>query len=198
VNTVCYRNYRTIEFRQHSGSVNASKISNWVQFLQQFIAYSVATTPRVQNSIQETVTHTVTPVARNHAGTPTPWAQANRNWNYRLAYGHTKIQNYLLQNVNQYVTVSQIASYARMNEQSVPSYISAIRNAWGVTIKNSRSRGYMLVWSPTGTTNTVTEQPVNRTEVISTPTHNVISDSLWDGIHENLRSYYEERTMELA
>lgn len=36
VNLQAFRRHGTIEFRQHSGSVNATKICNWVQLLQDF------------------------------------------------------------------------------------------------------------------------------------------------------------------
>lgn len=37
VNLQAFRRHGTIEFRQHSGSVNATKICNWVQLLQDFV-----------------------------------------------------------------------------------------------------------------------------------------------------------------
>ncbi|WP_300686606.1 amidoligase family protein [uncultured Bilophila sp.] len=37
VNLQSYYVHKTIEFRQHSGTINAAKITNWVLFLQQFI-----------------------------------------------------------------------------------------------------------------------------------------------------------------
>lgn len=37
VNLMSFQRHGTIEFRQHSGTVNANKIANWVRFLGQFI-----------------------------------------------------------------------------------------------------------------------------------------------------------------
>lgn len=37
VNLQAYQRHGTIEFRQHSGTVNATKIANWVRFLGEFI-----------------------------------------------------------------------------------------------------------------------------------------------------------------
>lgn len=37
INLQAYLRHGTIEFRQHSGSANATKVCNWVRFLQAFI-----------------------------------------------------------------------------------------------------------------------------------------------------------------
>ena len=37
VNLMSFQRHGTIEFRQHSGTINANKIANWVRFLGQFI-----------------------------------------------------------------------------------------------------------------------------------------------------------------
>ena len=37
VNLQSYYVHKTIEFRQHSGTINAAKVTNWVLFLQQFV-----------------------------------------------------------------------------------------------------------------------------------------------------------------
>ena len=42
VNLQAYARHHTIEFRQHSGSVDAEKIANWVLFLNAFIDESIA------------------------------------------------------------------------------------------------------------------------------------------------------------
>lgn len=41
VNLAAYARHGTIEFRQHSGTVNAMKIKNWVQFCLEFVEASV-------------------------------------------------------------------------------------------------------------------------------------------------------------
>ncbi|MBR4533890.1 MAG: amidoligase family protein [Bacteroidaceae bacterium] len=40
VNPIAYRRHNTIEFRQHSGTVEYKKMLNWIEFLKGLIAYS--------------------------------------------------------------------------------------------------------------------------------------------------------------
>lgn len=41
VNLEAFDRHRTIEFRQHSGTTNFTKIENWVKFLASFLTYSI-------------------------------------------------------------------------------------------------------------------------------------------------------------
>lgn len=49
VNAEAYRRHRTIEFRQHQGTTDFTKISNWVKFLGKLVEYSK--TNRINNDI---------------------------------------------------------------------------------------------------------------------------------------------------
>ncbi|MBR1732821.1 MAG: amidoligase family protein, partial [Alloprevotella sp.] len=40
VNPIAYSAHGTIEFRQHQGTTNFTKIKNWVSFLAKLVAYS--------------------------------------------------------------------------------------------------------------------------------------------------------------
>lgn len=51
VNLQSFARYGTIEFRQHSGSINASKLIKWISFLSEFVAASRVTTTTIPTSI---------------------------------------------------------------------------------------------------------------------------------------------------
>ena len=53
VNAQSYLRHKTIEFRQHSGSVSYDKIANWVKFLAKLVAYSEKNEIVSCNSIEE-------------------------------------------------------------------------------------------------------------------------------------------------
>ena len=51
VNVQCWNRYRTIEFRQHGGSVDSVKICNWVSFLLNTVDKAIATTTPISTKI---------------------------------------------------------------------------------------------------------------------------------------------------
>lgn len=53
VNADAYVTHKTIEFRQHAGTTNFEKISNWVNFLAKLVAYSKKNVINEVNTIDE-------------------------------------------------------------------------------------------------------------------------------------------------
>lgn len=53
VNAVAYNRHKTIEFRQHSGTVDYEKISKWIAFLAKLVEYSHKNEITTCNSIEE-------------------------------------------------------------------------------------------------------------------------------------------------
>ena len=77
----------SIEFRQHSGTINYNKIYNWLNFLQQFVASSIqltgiARTPRRTRSKQRIYGQLRT--AFEQAGGNVTWQQASLTWRFEL------------------------------------------------------------------------------------------------------------------
>lgn len=53
VNTQAYTRHKTVEFRQHSGTIEAEKMINWIVFLHNLVDYSAANT--IENGTFETL-----------------------------------------------------------------------------------------------------------------------------------------------
>lgn len=54
LNVMSYKTHKTIEFRQHSGTICFAKIENWIRFLSDFLQWSIDhTEPVTANSIDE-------------------------------------------------------------------------------------------------------------------------------------------------
>lgn len=53
VNAIAYERHKTIEFRQHSGTTDYEKISNWVMFLARLVEYSFKYECSECNTIEE-------------------------------------------------------------------------------------------------------------------------------------------------
>ena len=80
----------SIEFRQHSGTINFTKIKNWLTFLQEFMARSieltgVARTPRRQRSKQRLYGQLRT--AYEQTGGTVTWKQRLLKWKLETADG---------------------------------------------------------------------------------------------------------------
>lgn len=210
VNLCSYARYQTIEFRQHSGSVNGGKIANWVRFLLQFVEASKPNTESVS----------ATPAARRR-GRPSRAAVAARNAasntvsapvmtaalyenNVNNAYwtlnrAQRRIYDFMKRNEGLYVTLSSIAAATGSNYTTIKSYLSVIRSTLGVTIKNSRTFGYKLLpYSAVVANNAAARQEVRNTVFADLSGTVRTPDSLWRGISATIQSYYTERAMELS
>ena len=53
VNPISYDRHKTIEFRQHSGTTDYEKISNWILFLAKLVEFSYKKEITECNSIEE-------------------------------------------------------------------------------------------------------------------------------------------------
>lgn len=259
VNLESYERYKTIEFRQHSGTLNVDKVRNWVNFVLQFVEQSICHLP-------EDVYEFVAPVCAP-APVPTPVPEQR----FRFEYGRTmtktmiiahnqqvddyrkliavyphmedatagyychslvadlnSAQTYILQELferrNSYVTLNEIARHVatrpywncrnsrHITDASIVCYISGLRKMSGLKIKNSRTRGYMLV---SESRVAAAEAPVVSTSSVSIEASGPCQgpavrrigklpaipkcsqDTLWSGITPDLQKFYAERAVEL-
>lgn len=102
VNLQSFVKFGTIEFRQHSGTVNGSKVVNWVKFLKQFI--DASNSVNVEETVDVQTIEQGTSVQRN------------------------EMVDWIASNGFEGVTAEQIAEHFGMTRASVQATISRLRN----------------------------------------------------------------------
>lgn len=119
VNVASFVRHGTIEFRHHSGSVDAEVISNWVLFVLNFVEASTpAKAPRAPKA----------PKARNGV-------RANAR-----SKGLAKILSCILTGTGS--STEELSAVSGYSVSSIPSVISEIRRVTGVRIRSRKSLGY--------------------------------------------------------
>lgn len=168
VNLQSFLRYGTIEFRQHSGTVNAAKIENWVRFLADFI--------NTCKNVNLTANNVLGDVLGEAVNVPT----SLRGVQKRLADMFIAHNNEL--------ALNDICANFNWQAHSARAAITRLRQA-GMNIttrRGSTSQTYVL---HSGT-------PVQNGAVY--PPAGTIADSLWVGISESVVEFYRNRTAVLA
>lgn len=179
VNLCSIYQHNSIEFRQHSASINPDTILRWVAFLEQFVKASKATLRQPQTPVETA-----------------PRRRGRQPSNTGISSGCTKIiEAFRSANFND-MRLSTIAEKTGLTMASVKVYISTLKTKHGIYIKSCSYRGcsdpYYWYVTPTAVPRLVASTSTRRTTV---PTTTV--DSIWSGIDRDIRSHYLERAMEM-
>lgn len=190
VNVLAISKHGTIEFRHHSGTVNATKIVNWIKFLQQFVDASCSI-----NVVEPTPTATVA---------PTPTAPAQPQFNMPTSRSQRAIVTALRTSAH---SVEQLCTLTGLTEDSLRCAISAIRSI-GYRIDYRRgTRFYILIAAPTiggqvvrTATSYAAPTPVRTSSgfAITMEAISAIADDLWNGIESSVRDFYATRAAALT
>lgn len=121
VNIHSFIRHGTVEFRQHSGTVDHKKMENWIQFCLNFVEGSRVTVTRTEET-------TDAPVQRSNAIEKKFAKLAELFENHRDRYRP--------------IAVSVLARELQVEESTVTSYISQFRARYGAVIKVRRNQGY--------------------------------------------------------
>lgn len=181
VNLHALAKHNTIEFRQHSGSINGDTILNWVEFLSSFIKASKG------------VTASEAPAARR--GRPRA-----SSWN-GMSSGCQKVYDVFMashRNGGGTLLLSTIASRSGLAASSVKVAISLLKTMHGITIKKLPGQR--------GNTNPsyIISNPYAQPRVNPVPTAlrgnatSIVNDDVWRGVSKSLKAYYVERIQELS
>lgn len=178
VNLHALQRHGTIEFRQHSGSINGDTILNWVEFLTSFI----------EASKQSTVL-TARPVARR--GRPVS--------NTGMAAGCQKVYDVFMasyRNGGGTLFLNTISNRTGLAVNSVKVAISTLKTKHGITIKKvdgqrGKENPMYMIHNPNA-------QPRLNPVRGNTPAPVAPIDSIWRGVSKSLKAYYVERIQELS
>lgn len=203
LNVMSYFRQKTLEFRQHGGSLSGEKVCNWIKFCVNFI--EVSRVPVVEE-VAAPVPRTMATNTANVAATP---ARRGRRPSENSA--KAKIINHF-RNVSPILRNWQ-ASELGVSAASLPGVISALRNeGWQI----SRNRGYSYYYActipavatSTVVVNTVTCATTNPSvqydnvppRQVTPPSRPalVVPDTLYMGLDENTVQYFHERAAEFA
>ena len=133
VNLQSLNRHGTIEFRQHSGTINADTIINWASFCVGFVEASLVNAgTSVASRIETTTVH------------PTG-----------LNTGMLAIYRALLQAPHHNMTVAEIALSTGLGENSVRAYISTMHTRHGVNVRHAYRGSCNIVLTPVTTTRTI-------------------------------------------
>ena len=178
LNIASYLRHRTIEFRQHSGTLNAEKAINWIKFCLNFIHTTI-------NPIVVSETNTVSASG------------------VRLTRKHNLIRELVSRQNNDHngATMSELVEATNLSETTIKAYISTLRTACNLNILYRRWEQRFVLRSGLPRRRRRNGRLPSRT-VASTPTLNNVainsnnSDNPFKGLDTLVTSYYNERRAE--
>ena len=160
VNLRALADHGTIEFRQHGGTIDASKVCNWVCALLGFVEHTVTKFRSEQSN--------VVPMTQAPASVPNPYC-TNRNY-IQMNYGQHRMAAQLKSVLGNYLTITELARVACVTENTASSYMSTVKRwaiAEGGRIERARNidsngvrNGYKFRFTMTPSAAVVRPQPV--------------------------------------
>jgi hypothetical protein len=218
VNFASYARHGTVEFRQHSGSVNASKVTNWIQFVLHFVANAKAANSVVAAPVATRSAMPIAPIApRRHRGRQTNYAARRALWTL-LAQANTRSAY----PTNGCVTVGELAAVSGYTVSTVSVLLSGLRNRnqTGGSIIGLRTRTGSYMRSERASTRRVINISVYRQDALDAwlgngapsvvapvaaracvTTANVFEgtvDTLFAGMPDEIRGFYNERASDFG
>lgn len=142
LNLAAYLQHGTVEFRQHSGSIDGTKIANWIQFCVVFVQDSIVT---VRHTVPTPPPAPVqVPVQVQTTQSPVTMAVVRAQRVNAIEIKYIRLLELFLA-YGSYGTIASttIAAALEISESSVPSYVSMFRDRFPtVVVKVRRNRGY--------------------------------------------------------
>lgn len=186
VNVQSYARQGTIEFRQHSGSVNASKIVNWVLFCTNFVDTTVS------------AFRALIPAAPARRGRPRSQPPVAGN-PYREGSKKNKLWNKLVG--GNPVGLESLALSLETSTASVAAMLSQFKRDHANLLRRVGYRGhyrYYMLPQPPAVTAVAAAASSTGTLAVGADITSVVTLNPFEGLDREVVAYYSERRMELA
>jgi hypothetical protein len=213
LNLNAYYKHSTIEFRQHSGTINAHKIVNWVKFCISFIEESRKI---YRNLVEQARTNTAPVTTQINDFLPMQaegWDKVritrreNLTNNYFRNVYHHRIPsgtiNIVLRALFRGIHLDSDSVYT-YSSNTVRNVMSALRNE-GFVIQHPRGTDYYILdeIQPRRALSDYAQNLIfngtnNSQRTESAVYTNTVNDALFAGMEQEVVSFYQERAVELA
>lgn len=180
VNLTSYVRHGTIEFRQHSGTVNAEKIINWVKFLKGFISAST-TGPQAAR--------------RSSSAATNPYGFTARNIDQARS-----VVNYVISEAG-YFNLRYASTDLNMPVGKIKEILEKIRTVGAPDSRNTlyRQQGWVSIRSSyLGAVQAAAEvlQGGDTSQAVPAPV--ALNTNVFAGVDQDVVSFYRERMEELS
>jgi len=174
VNLCALRRHGTIEFRQHSGSINGDTIINWISFITSFVKASKDLTN----------------------------VCSNKSSGNGMPSGCKKVYDVFMashRNGGGTLYLTTIANRTGLAPSSVKVAISKLKTDHGILVKKvAGQRGVVNPRFVISNPNTTPRLKSPATRRNATDNELIVEDTVWRGIDNTLKAYYVERINELS
>lgn len=194
LNVMSYARQKTIEFRHHSGSINSTKIVNWVQFCVNFVEQTVAD---FRAELAASVSSESASSPSRRRGRPAGARTAQNP--FRAGSKKSQLVDILMQGRWNYL--DDLACHLDTSTASVAAMISKLKAVYPDRIVRS-GRADLAKFKMNPASGAVLldrdlrsmQVPVGRVFDI----FKVLDRDIFHGLPADINSFYQERTMELA
>lgn len=185
LNLAAFIRQGTLEFRQHSGTVQAEKIVNWVLFVLNFVEVS-------RNMVSGSVP------SPSRRGRPSGRSRTRIKGLFKIVQALWAYENW--EGGARPGTVAWLSEVSGYNAASIPACISEIRDRWDLKIRKNRQTGYYYFEGGLSSArfetlrDNVLGEHEPATETVSLP----VSDTdVFAGLDSHVVSYFRERAEDL-
>jgi hypothetical protein len=197
LNTTAYSRHGTVEFRQHNGTVDGTKVENWIRFVVAFVNESVARAAYIE-SAQRATAAAAAPVAAAPVAVAAAPVRARRRSGIRNGQP-TKLQimtDALLSTATG-ITVEYMQALTGWSHAAVRRGLSLI-SQHGYEIHRQRvAPGQTIYWA-SRRDDTAAAAPVPPVPPVPVPVPTPGEDSFFAGVPENVRRFYVARATHFA